>query len=834
MASKPVKVVIDGEEFVSKAAESADKSMAGFAGKVPGYAKVVAGLAVAYSVVSAAVSAVKDFVVDSFAAFDAYSASQNKMAAQSKLTGVSMADLEKSAKRAREEFGLGAVVANEAATTTAKYAARAGDASKQNELLAAALNLGAASGLTAAESMEALNLGLKGQDEGFNKLGLSDPSKLWKDYADANGLAVGKMTEAQKRMAELTAVVDAGSKVGDTYNERLKSAAGQQELMNNKMENAKVQFGEALQPVRMLVIGGLSKLIEIGTPVVVLLANMANTAGLILGVAFQDLRESVANVAIVFGKLTGNKDMQSWGEQQADAANAAKLSIYAMANATKSATTTVTEHSTAVKASTAVAETESKKQDAAWQKYLKEYEAGLKRINDMYDAYLKLLPKLQPALEASMQTVHIEGQNRALKASKEAADAAMKALREGAEPLPALITKSSFAISDMGGKLATSARTALDVAQSFGAMDDSTAATLTSVINLGESIAKVAGGDMSAIPGMIASAANLISKMIGGDSARKKLIADNTTEMARLRSELGNLSLNVSGSDFASIRSALGEVIPQLRGGRGAANQADVINALARRGLGFGDLKKLADQLGIRITSDSGAMSVDGIKQLFEAMGLVELGKFGQDYQSQKQSVTAGFGVNQTGDVGQIGALGTLGGRFSSLLQGVVDTNDLAGSRSRLASLFAQMNAGGLSPDQLGGLSGSEFLDLITDLISRIDNLSGATGSTGSTGAGDTSTGGTVTSGGVIVPTKTLSDVLDGVHAQTAALGAYHVKHLDIATEHLSEAKMQTGILLSIAENTAPLREGITAIADKGLESERLALAAERGFGASY
>jgi hypothetical protein len=220
-------------------------------------------------------------------------------------------------------------------------------------------------------------------------------------------------------------------------------------------------------------------------------------------------------------------------------------------------------------------------------------------------------------------------------------------------------------------------------------------------------------------------------------------------------------------------------------------------------------------------------------------MGLVELGQFGQDYASQKESVTAGFGVNQTNDVGQIGALGQLGGRFSSILQGVVDVNDLAGSRARLAGLFAQMNAGGFSAEQLGGLTGAEFLSLITDLIGRIDNLSSSTGSTGSSGAGSATGGGTgggttTTTGGVTVPTKTLADVLDGVTAQTTALAAYHVKHLDIATAHLNEAKAQTVILSDIADSVRPLRDGITNIADKGLEAERLSLAAERGLGASF
>jgi hypothetical protein len=422
----------------------------------------------------------------------------------------------------------------------------------------------------------------------------------------------------------------------------------------------------------------------------------------------------------------------------------------------------------------------------------------------------------------------------------------MESLAANAELVRQRLTDSTPAVneardstSDMAQQTASIARAGLEAAQAFGVMSDGAAKTLSSVITLGESIALVAGGDPSAIPAMIASAANLISQMVS-DGGRKKLIADNTREMERLRLELGNLSLNVSGDDFAKIRSALGEVIPQLRGGRGAANTTDIVNALARRGLGMGDLKKLADQLGIRIFSDSGALSVDGIKQLFESMGLVELGQFGQDYASQKQSTESGFGVNKTSDLGQIGELGALGGRFSSALAGVVDVTNLADTRDRLKGLFERMQTGGLSAEDLGGLTGSEFLAFVTDLISRIDTLapstgsgsgsSGGTGGTGSSGSGSTGSGSSS-----VVPTKSLADVLDGVAAQTTALGVYHTKHLSLATDHLAEAKMQTGILTEIATNTRSLIDGgLEDMIDEKLSAKQSLAALSGGVGPSF
>ena len=100
--TREVRVIINGEEYVSTAAKKAETGLSGFMNQIPGWAKAAAVLTAAYAAISKAVGMVSDFVMDSFAVYDAFAASQTKMAAQSKLTGVSLDDLKAAAAKARE------------------------------------------------------------------------------------------------------------------------------------------------------------------------------------------------------------------------------------------------------------------------------------------------------------------------------------------------------------------------------------------------------------------------------------------------------------------------------------------------------------------------------------------------------------------------------------------------------------------------------------------------------------------------------------------------------------------------------------------------------------
>jgi len=781
MAKREVTVTIAGEETVSTAADAAGGSLSGFAGKIPGWAKGLAALKLGYEAIAKAISFAKDYVVDSLAVYDRFQQTQAKLSAQSKLTGISQDTLRKSIELGRKEFGLSEQVATDLAITTGKYATRAGDATLQNKLLAAALDLGAAAGLDAAASMEALEQGLRGQDEGFDKLLGKNPSSIWKEFADANGLAVGKMTDTEKRMAELTAVVEAGGIVMGSYSERIETGAGKSEKLNQAIDEQKKRFGEAIQPARIFIVQGLTSLVEWLGDAVLAFGRVGNAMVVGFSGAIEYTRSKIGGLVAGIGVLIGNKEMEAWGRTQADAFNDFVMQMDKLEK--KYLTTGNAATESANKQDTAVKKVQTTTKAAA-----ETSEQQLDRLGKAVDS--KLGKPLEIAIGMTEGAIKRLGDSARDQLPPEKAQqfaAHMQTLADRAEEVRDRLTKTGSAIEEgskkgqnMGKQVEGIARAGLDAAQAFGVINASAASTLTSVINMAEGLSRLSGGDLTAIPGIIASAVNLIAQLTS-DGGRRRLITENTRAMDRLRTELGNLSLDVTGEDFGKIESALREVLPRIQGGRGAANTTDIMNALLKRGMNMGDLKNLADQLGIRIYSDSGALSVDGIRQLFQAMGMVELGKFGQDFQSQRQSTMAGFDVNATTDVGQIQALGQLGGRFASALSGIVDVNDLAGSRTRLAALFQRMNDGGLSSSELGGLTGTEFLDFLTDIIGRIDRLTPGTGTTSGTSSGVTV--GTVGGGTVTVPAESIQSVIGAMNANLGSILTTHTTlHERVAT----------------------------------------------------
>ena len=406
-----------------------------------------------------------------------------------------------------------------------------------------------------------------------------------------------------------------------------------------------------------------------------------------------------------------------------------------------------------------------KEKEKAWDDLLRSMKETYAMLNAMAVSAQDIEKRLAPSLKKSLPTEHVDGFNNAMKGAREAADEAFAAIMRGEEPSVGTFDRLRSKVRLSGVSLEQMARTTLDAASAFGVLDDSTARALQSAISLGVAVTKLATGTGGAqdIASAISSSASLISQMIGGDAARKKLIADNTAALDRVRKGLDAMSLDVSGETFAKTQAALASVIDVIKGGRGAKNQADVLAALKAQGLGMSDLKKVADELGIKIFSDSGALSVDGLKALFEAMGLVNLGTFGQSYSSQRDATLQGFDITGADALAQIAQLGSLGGQFSQLLAGVVDTQDLTGTRAKLAQLFERMKAGGFTAQQLGGLTSAEFLQFITDLISRIDQV-------GPTGGVPAPSGGIITAGDITMPGTVVSDTQNAAALSVATL----------------------------------------------------------------
>jgi hypothetical protein len=839
MAEKKITVVIDGQEFVSKAAGSASGAMDGFASKIPGWGKAIALATAAFAILSKAVQAVGEFVMESIESYDRYASSQNKMAAQSKLTGVSLADLKAMAKTAREEFNLGSVVANDAATTVAKYASRAGDATQANKLLAAALDLGAASGLTAAESMDALEQGLRGQDEGFDKLLGKNPSALWKEYADANGLAAGKMTDTQKRMAELTAVVEAGNIVQGSYNERTASGAGQTEAMSNQLDNAKVAFGKAIQPIRIFIVQGLVKLIEYATPVVVGIARVANAVGVVFVGSFQLARSAVGSLIEGVGKLTGNKSLEEWGAKQASAFPEFVRQLDAMEKKLDDSGDAATKHGTQHALATV-------KIVASAKENTKAVSESADAINAKLDAKLGApMKQLIGLTEGAIRSLGDAARDQLPPETAAKFNEHMATLAANAELVRQRITATgqgtqsvSRDTKDIAGEIATVARGAIDAAGAFGVIDESAMRSLNSAVNIASALGNMAknGFSFAGVTGVIGGVASIVSGMMASDAERRRLLRENNTQLQRLREEGISLSTKVSGSTVSKIFQALSGA--DLSGPYFADKERSLLAQLGAFGLSIRDLEAVASEYGIKgVVKDGRIEDFNAVRQLIEALKISGGVRVGQSFSDQLQffrdSQRANGNEGIGGIQGLIDFLRNVGG--VSALNGIDVMSDPTGAANALRGIFTSLNNGeGIDPSSIGRLSGSQFSSILLEIIDAIRG-SGGGGAPSGPGGSDGTGGTTTTSGGVTVPTKTLSDVLDGVTAQTTALGAYHTKHLDIATSHLNEAKMQTGILTEIATNTRSMANGgIEEIVDKALSAKAAISALSGGVGPAF
>lgn len=846
MASREISVVINGKEYVSKAADEAGEGMNRFTGGIKGWFRSFVDLKAAWDLASGAARQLYDQVVDSFRALDEYRSAIARLDAAAKITGVSITDLEAQVQQAKTTFQLGSTSAVDLTVATNKFAKAAGDTSLAGRLMAAALDLGAAQGLKATQMAEGLTSALAGNDEFLNKLGLANPSQLWKDYAQAVGLSASKLTEQQQKFAVLNAIMEAGNKVTGTYSSYLETSAGKQELLNNTLEEARVSFGRALDPLRLMSLELGQKLLPVLNVLAPFIAKVVILTFTALGKVLTNVVGLTGLLVTGFGQLSRSNTLVEWGARTALSAQNFGQALNELSEAAKS-----------LGKSTDQAADKQRAIDAAFaatQQMAKAYGTEVKGANDKVTTSSKTAADQVTGDSARIAELLNRNLGPSLKDSIKLTEGALRDLGESArtqldpgqaerfarhmqtlvaaagdartriEALPAPMEAGSKSSRDMALRVADVARAGLDAAKAFGVINDEAVATLATVINLGVSVAKVVGGDQSGWAGIITSTASLLTRMMGGDTERRRLIQANTDQLARLTEKVGDLSLDVTGEDFAKIQRALSSVLPQLAGGRGAANQADIFNALRRVGLSWNDVKKLSDQLGIQVTTSSGAISVEGIRSLLEAMGMVELGQFGSSYAEQLRATRAGFEVSGAGGRAQLQAMLDLTRRFTAgSLNAIAGAGltDLAGTRLQLQQLFERFQAGGFTAAELGGLTGEQFLDLTLDLIRRIDDLMGAAGGAeaGAIPAGISP---------AVAATQTVQAAVtaqtDAVTSVLTAHGALHTR-VALATERTAIAA--EAILVEIRRGMAA--NTVAETVDQSLETTRRALAAQRG-----
>ncbi len=301
MGIREVWIAIRGKEDVSAASAKAGSSLKSLGNQAKsllenqlvqgiGFAGMVAGL-------GKAVDAANELT-----------ASTRKVEATAKITGVALDVLQAISAKGQSAFKLNATLANDFAVELAKLASKAGDVGKAAPGMEAFLDLGAARGLSAADTLKAVQQSILGIDEGTDKLFGKNPSVIYAEFAATIGTTAGKLTDQQKAMAILTEAMEDGGKVRGEYARYLTSVAGQQEQLTNALKASAAELGQSLQPA-------LLAILPIVTSFVGGLANFVGgiqALAIDAGFAFQRIapwiEETLGKLSIAIGNwLSGNR-----------------------------------------------------------------------------------------------------------------------------------------------------------------------------------------------------------------------------------------------------------------------------------------------------------------------------------------------------------------------------------------------------------------------------------------------------------------------------------------------------------------------------------------------
>ncbi len=691
-------------------------------------------------------------------ASDELDASIRKLGGTAKLTNIPLADLEDLATGAREAFKLSATVANDFASEIAKLTQRAGDTGKSKDVLAAFLDLGASRGLSAAESLKAVQQSVLGIDEGTDKLFGKNPSAIWDDFAKAIGTTAGKLTEQEKAQALVFAALEAGITVQGASLEYLKSAAGQQEQAALRANELAASFGNTLRPLRLLIFEFANGLLPTITPVAKLFGGLLVGSVQVVAGAFNILRGILAATVEGIGFLTKNASLKQWGKDQKEAANEALQAITQIGSTSgqtiqkldearkESLKKALDEEKERIRINRSLTKSDSDLAKEAKESSRQQEEAyrslreGIQFLNREMATLQKEWAKGIDALEASVvkgfgKSQQVIGDtNKTLRDIREAGDQAFKSITD--TPLEAIpsLEKLQSKLRLAGGDIETAARAALDFGTAFDIIDDKTKNALTSVINIGAALPKALTGDFTALGGVVGGIASIAKTITAGDPERRKLLADNTKALDRLRQEGVSLSDKASGAAIAGTTSVLNssdfvKALLQAEIGNGPQAQRQLIELLAAQGLRLSDLDAVAGDLGVKIRRDNGDLDFRALAQLAQA--LVTLGpsltRVGQSFSEQldffrtTQGLVGSTGTRQISDL--VTFLRDVGGvrAFDGL-----NADDPAALRNALFDLFTNLNNGGLSGGALGRLSGTAFRDILLELIGLVDNLKNA------------------------------------------------------------------------------------------------------------
>lgn len=555
-------------------------------------------------------------IKQSWDAVDRLDSSMIKLQGTAKITGVPLETLAGIAAKAKDQFKLSTVQSNDFAVELAKLATKAGDVGQASAGLEAFLNIGAARGLTAAETLKAVQQSILGIDEGTDKLFGKNPSVLYEEYADKIGTTAGKLDDQQKAQALLTAAVEDGAKVQDAYNQFLVSGAGQQEQMKIKLEESAIAFGRATVGLRSMLldagttlagflesfVGGLQLL---GVDAAYYFGLIGPAAQTMKGNVLMALSEMIGESRIVltlFGDAAtdladrlGDAGVRSVTQAQRDKRNlvTARTEMYAEITGVTTAGEKKVTTATATGATGRKKETKDEKE--AREKHAKDMAKELERVEDeiaeatlrinqgltaeqakelvrrerlvkgsvgvqvksVEDGY-KALDRLNLQLAASFDKTVVPAIKRTEKDFSDLAENTTIKLA----PLPKKIMfPLEQSIQGLSPGLRDATTVTAGLGQAFGVLDDQAANAIHNVSGLADAVLRMNTGDPTAFIGAIGSLGGLLSSLFGQDTRNeaREALTKHQDALDALTSVTGDLvDAQSSGRNLSALKGLAG------------------------------------------------------------------------------------------------------------------------------------------------------------------------------------------------------------------------------------------------------------------------------------
>jgi hypothetical protein len=701
---------------------------------------------------------------------DEFTRSLQRVAGTAKIVGVPLQVVKDTAAAAASTFGLSATSANNFAASAVTMAAKAGQAGKATELMGAVLNLAAARGISASDALEALNITLKGQDEGLDKLVQKNPSAYYDSWAKAAGRSAGSLSDVEKKLAIVDGLIADAAPVRGEYVKWLGGVDGKAFLAGQAVQDSTAKFGVATETLRLQMLSAKAVGADLLAGVVTFFQKLGVNLALSWDYAVAQFDLGIGGIQQSLGEfIAGNRlvlmvlgdTATEIGDRMADAGAKRKMQAHRQLGELKQiqremyaeieGTAVVAERNVA-----AAADASAAGRVLAAKKVEEQWKGSANVFKDSERQRAEAAAEAERVIRSTwgLSSDYILSETQKVVTAHRVHAAALATIVDGMDGVYGSSVKTADSLKDVDDNTVNAARGAVSLAREFGLVDDNAASVLNNVINLADTIknigAKVGAGDLVAI---IGSTMGILSGIFNGNPAHAALIRKNNDALVELARSNGLLLRSQStGAQITAAKAGIGgfEGLLGITGNSTGINETRLKafrGVLQSLGLTLGDAERMSkDMNGIDLGIENGGISKGAIQAFIDGLKIAKFGQFEQNFAGQQDYLSRYFDIaGITDPATQAAMIADNLGKDSPFLANLVKSFDLnteagrSGLRAAFTDILQQLNADTFDVANFGGLTGADFVGFLgdfTDLMSQIGTGFGGSGATGGGGGG--------------------------------------------------------------------------------------------------